>query len=70
MEEGGGVGKTASQARANEDQKGPGTVLVGSTENMGGECEVRVGDYSFSLEHSDCGTLKHTGMRRPVDSWT
>jgi len=43
--------------RASEDWKGTGTMFLGSTENMGGECEVRVGDYNFNLEHSDCGEL-------------
>lgn len=44
--------------RPNEDRKGTGTVLLGSTENIGGECEVRVGDDNFNLKYSDCGELK------------
>lgn len=70
MEEGDSVGKTASQVRANEDKMDTGIMLLRSTENMGGDCEVRIGDYSFSLEHSDCGDLKTTGSRCPVESWT
>lgn len=55
---GGGIGEAAGQVRANEDQKGTGTMLLGSTENIGGECEVRVGDYNFNLKYFDCGELK------------
>lgn len=44
--------------------------VLGSIENIGGECQVRVDDYDFKLEHAECGELKkhwNEMSGRPLD---
>lgn len=51
-----GWGKATGWVRANEGWQGHWSYMLGSTENLG-ECEVRVDDNNFSLEHAECGEL-------------
>lgn len=44
--------------------------MLGSIENIGGECQVRVDDYDFKLEHAECRDLKkhwNEMSSRPLD---